>query len=134
MRLNEKQYKELFSNSLNYKTNKYHNKKVYAYGRWWDSKKELSRYKELKLMEDTDYICELECQKKFELQPAFKDNNGKTQRKISYICDFFYYDCLNEYYVAEDVKSEATAKDKVYCIKKKMFMYQYTNIVFKEIL
>jgi hypothetical protein len=36
--------------------------------------------------------------------------------------------------VAEDVKSEATRKDKVYNLKKKLFMYQYKNILFKEIL
>lgn len=134
MKLTEKQYKELFSKSLDYKINKYRNKSVEIDGIKFDSKKEMLRYKELKLMQKARLISELELQKKFELQESFKDNQGKIHKSINYIADFFYYDNKNKYYVAEDVKSEATRKDKVYCIKKKMFMYQYPNIVFKEIL
>ena len=67
-------------------------------------------------------------------EESFIDNTGKKQRAITYIADFFYYDVEKKCYVAEDVKSKATQKDKVYCMKKKIFMYQYPNIVFKEIL
>ena len=79
-------------------------------------------------------IKELEFQKKFELQESFIDNNGKKHRPIYYIADFFYFDTKLDCYVAEDVKSKATQKDKVYRLKSKMFMYQYPNILFKEII
>ena len=39
--------------------NKYHNKKVIYNGIKFDSKKEMQRYKDLELLESTDYICNL---------------------------------------------------------------------------
>ena len=44
--------------------NKYHNTKVIYNGIKFDSKKEMQRYKDLELLESTDYICNLELQKK----------------------------------------------------------------------
>lgn len=43
--------------------NKYHNKKVIYNGIKFDSKKEMQRYKDLELLESTNYICSLELQK-----------------------------------------------------------------------
>ena len=114
--------------------NKYHNKKVIYKGHKFDSIKEKNWYMVLENYERNGRIRELELQKKFELQEGFTDNDGKKQRAINYIADFFYYDVRLKCYVAEDVKSEATRKDKVYNLKKKLFMYQYKNILFKEIL
>ena len=114
--------------------NKYHNKKVSYKGIKFDSIKEMNWYLILNEAQNRGKIKELELQKKFELQKSFIDNNGKKQRTITYIADFFYYDVDKKCYVAEDVKSEATRKDKVYNLKKKMFMYQYPNILFKEII
>lgn len=116
------------------KMNKYHNKITYTFGRKFDSKKERDRYFVLLDMMNKGEITELELQKKFELQGSFIDNDGKKQRAITYIVDFFYYDNKLDCYVAEDVKSKATRKDTVYRIKSKMFMYQYPNIAFKEVL
>ena len=116
------------------KENKYHNKKVIYKGYKFDSIKERNWYMVLENYQRNGRIKELELQKKFELQEGFMDNDGKKQRAINYIADFFYYDVRSKCYVAEDVKSAATRKDKVYNLKKKMFMYQYPNIVFKEIL
>ena len=42
---------------------KYHNTKVIYNGIKFDSKKEMQRYKDLELLESTDYICSLELQK-----------------------------------------------------------------------
>ena len=113
---------------------KYHNKITKLNGIKFDSIKERNWYLILKESQNRGFIKELELQKKFELQEGFIDNTGKKQRAIYYIADFFYYDNKLKCYVAEDVKSEATRKDKVYNLKKKMFMYQYKNILFKEIL
>lgn len=111
--------------------NKYHNKKVIYGNKKFDSKKELGRYKYLKLLERAKEIQQLERQKKFILQPSFKDKEGKTQRAITYIADFHYYDNKKHSYIAEDVKGYKT---DVYKIKSKMFMYQYKDIIFREII
>lgn len=113
--------------------NKYHNTKVIYNGVKFDSIKEKNRYLILKDMERQKLIKELELQKKFELQEGFY-YEGKKQRAINYIADFFYYDNKLKCYVAEDVKSKITQKDKVYRLKSKIFMYQYPNIKFKEVL
>lgn len=91
------------------------------------------RYKELKLLERAGLIKDIQLQVKYELQPSFK-KNGETYRAITYIADFVYYDNKHSKTIVEDVKSEATRKDKVYMIKKKMFMYKYQELEFKEIL
>ena len=114
--------------------NKYGAKKTILHGIKYDSKKESNRGWELELCERQNLIKELERQKHFELQPSFIDNMGGVHRKIEYICDFYYFDNELGCYVAEDVKSPATAKDKTYIIKKKLFMYKYPNIRFKEII
>lgn len=114
--------------------NKYHNKKVIYKGIKFDSIKEMKRYIILEENQKRGFIKELELQKRFKLQGSFVDNEGKRHRPIYYIADFFYYDKVLRCYIAEDVKSKATQKDKVYRIKSKMFMYQYPNIAFKEII
>ena len=114
--------------------NKYHNKKCEYNGIKFDSIKEKDWYMVLLNYKRNGRIKELELQKKFILQESFTDNQGNKQRAITYMADFFYYDTKLKCYIAEDVKSEATRNDKVYKLKKKMFMYQYPNIVFKEIL
>jgi len=103
------------------KQSKYKNKKVVIDGIKFDSQKEANRYVELKLMEDTDYIKDLELQKKFELIPKY-EINGRKVRAMNYICDFYYYDVLNKKYIVEDVKG---MKTQVYKLKKKMFEYKY---------
>ena len=76
------------------KSNKYHNKKVIYKGIKFDSKKEMQRYKDLELLESTDYICNLELQKKFLLQEGYTNAKGKKIRPIYYIADFYYFDLL----------------------------------------
>jgi hypothetical protein len=110
------------------KKSKYGNKKVVIDGIKFDSQKEGNRYLELKLMEDTDYIKDLELQKKFELIPSY-EINGKKIRSVNYICDFYYYDNQTQKYVVEDTKGYRT---EVYKLKKKMFEYKY-GIEIKEI-
>lgn len=112
---------------------KYRNIKTTLDGIKFDSRKEAKRYNELKLMERCGLIKNLELQKPFELQPTFRKHN-KTYRAIKYIADFVYYDVEKEQIVVEDVKSPATAKDKVYIIKKKMFIYKYEDYEFREII
>lgn len=136
MRISEKQF-ELFQRNSKKRLGfggKYHNKKIQYNGITFDSKKEYYRYIYLKTLENIGKIRELELQRKFELQGSFVNNEGKKERPIYYIADFYYFDKKLNCYIAEDVKSEITRQDKVYRLKKKMFEYQYGNICFKEVL
>jgi hypothetical protein len=109
--------------------NKYSNKKVILDDIKFDSKRERNRYMELKILEKSGLIKELELQKEFELQPSFK-KNGKTYRKITYKADFYYFDNHLGKYIVEDVKG---FKTDVYKLKKKMFEYKYPELELEEI-
>jgi hypothetical protein len=110
---------------------KYGNIKCKIDGYTFDSQKEGRRYAELKILLRQGLISDLELQKEFELQPAFRDNNGKWVRAIRYKADFCYTDNETGRTIVEDVKSEATRKDAVYTIKKKMMAYR--GIIIKEV-
>lgn len=109
--------------------NKYKNQKVTIDGITFDSLKEGGRYRVLKLLVKAKEIKDLELQKKFELQPAYTNANGKHIRAINYLADFYYYDNKLGCYVVEDVKGFRT---KEYLLKKKMFEYKY-NAIIKEL-
>lgn len=85
----------------------------------FDSKKELLRYSELKLLEKNGMISGLERQVPFELIPKQVENGRVVERAVKYIADFTYYE--NGKFVVEDVKSSATRTD-VYKIKKKLML------------
>lgn len=109
--------------------NKYHNTKVIYNGLKFDSKKEMQRYKDLELLESTDYICNLELQKKFLLQEGYTNAKGKKIRPIYYIADFYYYDYIDNKWIVEDTKGVRT---EVYKLKKKLFEYKY-NLTIDEL-
>ena len=123
MRVSKEIYSKLLNNSIDYKQSKYKNKKVVYDGIKFDSQKERNYYIKLKLLEDKGKIKDLKLQVKYELQPKFKSGNKNIQA-ISYIADFTYLDKENKLHIV-DVKSEATKKDKVYRLKKKLFQYRY---------
>lgn len=110
---------------------KYKSKKVVYDGITFDSKKEMNRYIELRILENAGYITELERQYKIVLVPTFK-LNGKTYRSICYYADFIYYDLEKKQTVVEDVKSRFTKQLPVYKIKKKLLAY-FKKIEIKEI-
>lgn len=111
---------------------KYHSEKTKTAGRVFDSKKEANRYCVLADLQNQGKIELLECQKVFLLQEGFRDNTGKWQRPITYICDFFYHDVETDEWVVEDVKSIVTRKLEVYRLKRKMFMLRYPEYKFRE--
>ena len=99
--------------------NKYGNKKCTANGITFDSKKEMYRYLELKGLEDAGLIVDLKLQHHFTLSESFRQPDGELIRKIEYIADFTYFDSEGKF-VVEDVKSEATRKNPVYSLKKRL--------------
>lgn len=127
MKLTQKQYEMFINKSIDYKQNKFKNKKIIIDGIKFDSKKEGYYYVYLKELEKTNKISNLQLQVKYELQPKFKYDN-KTYRAITYIADFAYKE--NGKTVVIDVKG---FKTDVYKLKKKLLLYNYPNIIFKEI-
>lgn len=113
---------------------KYKNVKTEVDGITFDSKKEATRYIELKYMERAGLIKDLKRQVRFCLVPTIEGEGKKVrQRAAYYVADFEYWekhtDCWKR--VVEDVKSEATMTD-VYRLKKKLMMWRY-GIEIKEV-
>lgn len=124
MKLTEKQYQEYFGKA---KQNKYHNTVIEYNNIKFDSIKEKNHYIVLKQLEDLGIIKDLKLQVKFELQPSYKYQD-KTIRAINYYADFTYIQ--DNKLIVEDTKG---FKTKEYLLKKKMLLYKYKDIEFKEI-
>lgn len=108
---------------------KYNAKKTYVGELCFASKREATRYKELKLLELSREIKNLELQPEFELQPRF-EKNGKIYRPIKYIADFSYFDIQKRKFIVEDSKG---FKNKTYLLKKKLFEYKYQELEIMEV-
>lgn len=114
--------------------NKYNNKKVTYDGITFDSKKEMKRYCELKLLEKAGKIQDLELQVKYILlYPQYetierygvkgqrlKDGQKCIEKECAYIADFSYTEDGER--IVEDVKGMRT---KDYIIKRKLMLYWY---------
>lgn len=101
---------------------KYSAKKITYNGEKFDSKKELRRYLELKLLERTGDIWDLQRQVRFSLIPPQRDRNGKVlERQCDYIADFVYYERTKDgvQLTVEDTKGYRT---KDYIIKRKLML------------
>lgn len=99
---------------------KYNARKVEYDGMMFDSKKEMQRYSELKLLETAGEISQLELQPSFEIVV-----NG--QRICKYRADFRYIEFGRP--IVEDVKG---FKTPVYKLKAKLFKALYPEVNFKE--
>ena len=121
-----------------YNQSKYKNTKTIVDGITFDSRKEASRYRELKLLQDAGSISNLRCQEKFVLIPVQREpdiigvrggvKKGKViEKECSYLADFVYEE--DGQTVVEDTKGFRT---KDYIIKRKLMLYFY-GIKIKEI-
>lgn len=122
--------------------NKYGAKKIKdpATGYVFDSKKEFIRWCELRILERTGKISDLQRQVKYELLPnqyesyarfsktgkQLKDGVKLIERGVSYVADFVYKE--NGETVVEDCKGYRV---EPYQIKKKLMLYMH-NIKVKE--
>ena len=111
------------------RVNKYHNIKIWYKGIKFDSIKEMKRFKELEFLQNADYICFLERQKKFLLQEGYTNKAGQKIRPIYYIADFYYFNIEKGERIVEDTKG---VKTDVYKLKKKLFEKKY-NLSIKEL-
>lgn len=114
------------------KQTKYRSQKTEIDGIVFDSKKEAKRYSELKLLERSGEISDLELQKVYELIPKqygedIITKKGKTkrgpllERECTYIADFVYKDSSGKT-IVEDAKGMRTEK---YRIKRKLMLWVY---------
>lgn len=106
---------------------KYHAKKTELDGITFDSRKEADRYAELKLLERSGAIHNLQRQVRYELIPAQKKDGKTVERACHYIADFVYEE--NGKTVVEDVKGYRT---KEYVLKRKL-MLQVHGIEVREV-
>lgn len=104
---------------------KYGNKKTVVGKVVFDSQKEANRACELAMLEKSGIIKNLKRQVRFEVVPK-----TESERAVNYVADFVYEE--NGKLICEDVKSDATRKDKAYIIKRKLFKYLYKNYEFRE--
>ena len=104
--------------------NKYNAVKVTIDKIVFDSKKEGNRYLELKALLRGKVITNLVLQPEYVLMEGFR-HEGVTYRPIKYVSDFRYI--KDSEIIVED--SKGFKKDKVYIIKKKMFLKLYGDEV-----
>lgn len=107
------------------KKSKFRNQRVEDNGVFFDSKKELKRYKELRLLLKAGKIGFLARQVEYPLMI-------EGEKAASYIADFQYTDSETGETIVEDVKSDITRKLPVYRLKKKMMLLQH-KIKIKEV-
>lgn len=106
--------------------NKYKAKKVVLDGVAFDSRKEASRYCELKQMQQVGIIQDLRCHPEFEIIPKW----GK-ERAAKYHADFAYVEIATGKLVVEDVKSKAT-KTRDYILRRKLMNWRF-DIQIREV-
>lgn len=100
---------------------KYGNRKVKRDGMVFDSIKEYTRYRELKLLERAGKIIHLKRQVPFSVIPPQRDEEGNViERVVKYIADFTYLE--NGELVVEDTKGFKTPE---YIIKRKLMLKEY---------
>ena len=97
---------------------KYGNVPTVQNGIRFDSVKESRHFQDLLVLLNQGMISDLKLQPEFTLQEAFMTPAGEKVRAIRYRADFSYTE--RGQLIVEDVKSEATRKNKVYVMKRKM--------------
>ena len=115
--------------SFMYRKGKYNATKVVIDGVRYDSKKEGRRACELRMLEKAGVISGLKFQVPFLLQDGFR-YNGKAERAIKYVADATYTE--NGKHIVEDTKSPGTRLNRVYQMKRKMLLFRYPEIMFRE--
>lgn len=91
----------------------------------FDSKAEMIRFLELRILEMGGTIKNLEIQKEFEIIPP-----QRGERPAFYTPDFCYE--MNGKKHAEEVKSNGTKNRDDYILRRKLFKLRYPEIVFIE--
>lgn len=81
------------------------------------------------MLERAGVISDLRFQVPFVLQDGFI-RDGVKLRAIEYVADAVYVE--NGSTIVEDTKSAITQKKESYRLKKKLFLYRYPDLTFRE--
>ena len=126
--ITEKEARKLGVN-LPKKKRKYNNNKPIVDNVKFDSNKEARYYNELKIRQQAGEIEDFQLQPEFVLQEGFRDKTGKKHRAIKYRADFK----IKHIDDSEEIIDVKGYKTNVYRIKKKLLLYKYPDINFKEV-
>jgi hypothetical protein len=96
----------------------------------FDSKAEMTRYLQLRMLEVAGKIRDLELQVEYALTPSFTSPAHGKIRPIRYFADFRYLEVSTNRVIVEDVKGCLT---DVYRIKRTLLLWKYPDINFVEI-
>jgi len=108
------------------RTNKYNATPTTRQGIKFSSKSEAKRFDDLKLLEQSGEIQNLELQPSFQIIKS-QTHSGKKYRGAKYTADFKYIE--NGKVVIEEFKG---FRDKTYILRLKMFLEKHPDIIFKE--
>lgn len=111
---------------------KYRNTKCEHEGIKFDSEKERSRWFHLIQLQAAGKIRDLQLQVPFILTERKRRDDGKWERASKYVADFVYFDVEMGKQIVEDVKSEATRKNRTYIQKRKQMLDKH-GITIKEV-
>lgn len=98
-------------------------------GKLFASRAEMNRYCELRLLERSGIIRDLEIQPEYVLQAAYI-RDGKKIQPIKYRADFRYLNTSTNKIIVEDCKG---MKTEIYKLKKKLLLAQYPELNFIEV-
>ena len=111
--------------------NKYNARKTTVCGHTFDSKREAEVYLGLLSRKQAGEIVRIGFQPSYTLLAAFKDNQGKNQKPITYTADFLvtYADGRNEVIEVKGVRT------RDYLLRKKLFLHMMRDkdIIFREV-
>lgn len=107
---------------------KYGNRKTVVDGITFDSAREARRWQELRLLERAGQITDLARQVPYLLVPKQRRDDGKAEREVKYVADFWYRDRRGRE-VVEDSKGMRT---RDYVLKRKL-MLQVHGITVREV-
>ena len=99
-------------------------------GRTFDSQAEARRFRELRLLEDSNLIVDLVTQPEFILLAAFEDVQGRKHKGIKYVADFAYTD-KDGNRIVEDVKGGKATQTPAFRIKFKWAIAKYPAFCFQ---
>ncbi|MGI9251146.1 MAG: DUF1064 domain-containing protein [Pseudohongiellaceae bacterium] len=94
----------------------------------FDSKREMQRYLDLKLLEKAGRIKNLVLQPRFPIEIGgvqiriMSKRYNKTGRQVVYIADFKYFDLDLEREIIEDVKMQSGHRPEAYIIKRALML------------
>jgi len=105
-------------------------KRVTIDGHKFASTREGTRYSELKLMERAGVINDLELQPRFPITIAgIEIRYARSNRHLTYIADFRYYDLERSKWVIEDTKMQSGHRTDVYKIKRALMLAMGNEII-----